>query len=212
VARRGIFVSIGCWALFDFMTTGCGLYARAILPNLADPVTSFPSLAAEVLPVGLLGLFVLAILATVMSTVDSYAFLAASTFGNDIMRRFGLIDEASIGRYTRVGLAVTLVLAIVLALFFKSVVEIWYLFGSIGTPALLVPVFTSFVGRRRLSAGWAMVSIALSGTISLTWWLSQFRTAGSAYWYGLEPIFPGLALSLGIFLAVSKRVPESLPK
>ena len=89
IARNGILVSIGCWAVFDFLTTTCGLYARAILPDLADPVSSYPALALEVLPAGLLGLFALALLSTVMSTVDSYSFVAASTFGKDIMQRSG---------------------------------------------------------------------------------------------------------------------------
>jgi len=196
IARSGIFISIGCWAIFDFMTTSCGLYARAILPDLADPISSYPALATAVLPVGLLGLFILAILATVMSTVDSYSFLAATTFGNDILRRFGLIREEQINRYTRLGLVITMVLAISLALFFKSVVEIWYVFGSIGTPALLVPVLVAFLGKQK-PAGWvALVSIGLGGGVSLIWWLSRYLSVSGEYWFGIEPIFPGLAVSL----------------
>jgi SSS family solute:Na+ symporter len=211
-ARTGIFVSIGCWAVFDFLTTSCGLYARALLPDLADPVSSYPALAELVLPVGLLGIFMLAILATVMSTVDSYAFLAAATFGNDILRRLGLISEGEITRYTRIGLIVTMALAICLALFFKSVVDIWYLFGSIGTPALLIPVFTSFVGRRRLSDRWAIVSILSSGGLALVWWLSQTELSGSGdYWLGLEPIFPGLIVSILIYALKSENQPQALP-
>ena len=124
------------------MTTSCGLYARAILQDLADPVSSYPALALAVLPVGLLGLFMLAILATVMSTVDSYSFLAATTFGNDILRRSGLIAKDQITRYTRIGLVLTTLLAVLMALFFRSVVDIWYVFGSVGTPALLLPEMT----------------------------------------------------------------------
>jgi SSS family solute:Na+ symporter len=168
-------------------------------------VASFPTLATTVLPVGLLGLFILAILATVMSTVDSYSFLAASTFGNDILRRLGLIGESQITRYTRIGLVLTMILAIGLALFFRSVVEIWYVFGSIGTPALLLPVFLSFVGRRRLTHRRAALSIFLSGSVSLIWWLSQYFTGSGEYWLNLEPIFPGLLVSLGLHLPVLMR-------
>jgi SSS family solute:Na+ symporter len=202
VARTGIFISIGCWAFFDFMTTSCGLYARALLPDLANPVASYPSLATMVLPVGLLGLFILAILATVMSTVDSYSFLAASTFGNDILRRLGFIGETQVTRYTRLGLVITMVLAIGLALFFRSVVDIWYVFGSVGTPALLLPVFLAFVGKRRLPPGRAALSIVVSGLISLVWWLSQYYGGAGEYWLGLQPIFPGLLVSLFLHLPI----------
>jgi hypothetical protein len=75
------------WALFDFMTTATGLYARAILPDLAEPVRAFPLLGEQVLPPLLKGLFFAGMLATVMSTVDSYLFIAAQTLGHDIVWR-----------------------------------------------------------------------------------------------------------------------------
>lgn len=99
-ARKGIFVSIGFWLVFDFLTTACGLYARAVLPELTDPVSSYPALAVAVLPTGLLGIFALSLLATVMSTVDSYSFVAASTFGKDIMQRVLGRSEQQVTMYT----------------------------------------------------------------------------------------------------------------
>lgn len=206
IARNGILISIICWAFFDFMTTACGLYARAILPDLANPVGSYPALALKILPAGMLGLFALALLSTVMSTIDSYAFLAASTFSRDIWMRLPNKSESNIVRVTQIGLLLTTVLAVMLALFFESVVDIWRIFGSIGTPALLIPVFTSFVGSRRLSANHALWSIVLSGSTAMVWYLSPLFTANNGHWFSLEPIFPGLAVSVAIFLAFSKRV------
>ena len=205
VARNGIIISIGCWAVFDFMTTTCGLYARVLLPDLADPVASYPALAQMILPVGLLGLFALSLLATVMSTVDSYAFLAASTFGHDIMARFGQSDNASIRRNTSLGLILSASLAVMFALFFRSAVDIWHAFGSIGTPALLVPLFFAFVGKRRLGARAAFLSMVAVGTLSLSWYLSTYFTTDGSYWLGMEPIFPGVVLSLIIFFVCSRR-------
>ncbi|MFQ6009282.1 MAG: sodium:solute symporter, partial [Candidatus Zixiibacteriota bacterium] len=205
VAQHGILISIVCWAVFDFMTTMCGIYARALLPDLADPVGSYPALAMQVLPVGMLGLFTLALLSTVMSTIDSYSFLAASTFGNDIVGRVAKLNDREILRYTRFGLIVSTLLAVVLALFFRSVVDIWHAFGSIGTPALLIPVFSSFVGRRRLPARDAFLSIIVSGGVSLVWFLSQYMTDKGRFWLGIEPIFPGLACSLVLFVLLSKQ-------
>jgi len=212
VARRGILISIVCWAFFDFLTTACGLYARAILPSLPNPIGSYPALAMHVLPVGLLGLFALALLSTVMSTIDSYSFLAASTFGNDIFGRLFKLNDRGIMLYTRIGLVVSTLLAIILALFFRSVVDIWYVFGSIGTPALLVPVFFSFVGRHRLPARQALVSIVLSGGLSLVWFVSQYMTDSGQFWLGVQPIFPGLVCSLLLFAIYAKRVALPLPE
>ncbi|MBI5267062.1 MAG: hypothetical protein HY851_07505, partial [candidate division Zixibacteria bacterium] len=198
-ARNGIFLSIAMWACFDFLTTSCGLYARALLPDLADPVSSFPTLAVKLMPVGILGFFVLGMMTTVQSTVDSYFFISASTFGNDIVRRIKRLSETEVTRYTRIGLILSAVVAVVFVFAFRSVVDIWYAFGSIATPALIVPVFFSMVGKRRMPAGVTFWTIILSGLLSLVWYLSQYWNGGD-YWFGLAPIFPGLALSLGVYV------------
>ena len=206
IARNGILISILFWAAFDFMTTSCGLYARALLPNLADPVGSYPALAAKVLPTGLLGLFALALLATVMSTVDSYSFIAASTFSRDIIWRIFGVAENKITFYTRLGLIISAVLAMIAALYFKSVVDIWHDFGSVGTPALLVPLFFAFNGKRRMAPTAALVSVILSSGLSLAWLLSRYFSANGSYWWGIEPIFPGLLVSILFYIFGSKKV------
>lgn len=210
-ARKGIMISILCWAVFDFMTTACGLYARAALPDLTEPIASYPELATLVLPVGLLGLFMTALLATVMSTIDSYSFLAASTFGRDLIWRFFGVPEGRITYWTRWGLVVSTAIAVVLALFFESVVDIWHHFGSVGTPALLVPLFTSYVGNRRMPPRWTVISILLSGIVSLVWLISGYYSVSGDYWLGLEPIFPGLAISIVIYLFTGRDNSDRSP-
>lgn len=208
VARNGILISILFWMVFDFLTTTCGLYARALLPDLSNPVASYPALAALVLPAGLLGLFALALMATVMSTIDSYSFIAASTFSRDIIMRLFRVDESKTTRLTRIGLIVTMIVAVLPLLVFRSVVDIWHALGSIGTPALLVPVFFSFVGRRRLKPAHALISIVGSGGISMVWYLSQYFTPNGEYWLSLEPIFPGLLFSVGLFILFADKKSE----
>ncbi|HLF14859.1 MAG TPA: sodium:solute symporter family protein, partial [Bacteroidota bacterium] len=86
-ARRGILVSVAFWFLFDFMTAATGLYARAILPGLDEPVMAYPLLAETVLPPVAKGLFFAGILATIMSTLNTAAFVSAQTLGRDIVLR-----------------------------------------------------------------------------------------------------------------------------
>jgi SSS family solute:Na+ symporter len=208
VARNGIFWSILFWVVFDFLTTSCGLYARALLPDLGNPIASYPALAAAVLPAGLLGLFALALLATVMSTVDSYSFLAASTFSRDIIWRIFKVPENQITYYTRLGLILSAAIAILAALFFKSVVDIWHDFGSVGTPALLVPLFFAFNGNRRMPPKTAFWAVLLPGLLSLSWLLSGYLRVDGSYWLGIEPIFPGLLLSTLFYIFGSRKIPD----
>ncbi len=202
VARRGILVSILCWCFFDFLTTACGLYARAVLSPNIDPVSSFPLLGATVLPIGLYGIFAVGMLATVISTADSYLFIAASTVGKDILCGWMRRPEKNANFYTKISLLFGSLLTIGIAMYFESVVTIWYSFGSIGTPILLVPLFTSFFGKRRMRSSTVMISMIVSGALSAIWLWSKTQTPDGGYWLGLEPIFPGLIVSFLFYLLI----------
>ncbi len=205
VARRGVLISVGFWILFDFLTTTTGLYARALLPALADPVQAFPELARVTLPPLALGLFYLAMIATVMSSVDSYGFVAAGTIGRDVIWRLrGEASEDRLPGYTRLGLVVTAVFAGALALAHPSVVGLWHDVGSITTPALLLPVGTALLGRGRVGPRWTGTAMAVAFVVPLVWVLVRtFPPAGApgGYPFSLEPIYAGLAVSLATYAA-----------
>jgi len=195
-AQTGVWISIGFWALFDFLTTATGLYARALMPDLADPVAAFPALAIGFLPPVVQGLFYLGLLATVMSTVDGYTFIGGVNFGRDFLWRWRREpDESRVNGYVQIGFAATAVVALVMALFFRSAVDLWHDVGSVGVPALLVPLVTSYRERWRTRPAFAVAAMVLGACVSLAWLLSA-RLGGGAYWAGVEPIYPGLAVSV----------------
>jgi solute:Na+ symporter, SSS family len=195
-AQRGVLISIGFWMLFDFLTTFTGLYARALMPNLADPVRAYPALAVEFLPPVLQGLFYLGLLATVMSTVDGYTFIGGVNFGRDLVWRWRReADESRVNRYVQAGFIITALLALALALFFRSAVDLWHDVGSVGVPALLVPLLSSYSDRWRMSGRAAVIAIAAGGGVSLAWLLWRNLGGAGGYPLGLEPIYPGLGVS-----------------
>ncbi len=194
-ARNGLLVSILFWILFDFMTTFSGLYARAALPGLVEAgglgaQGAYPALADLLLPPAAASLFMVGLLATIMSTIDSYAFLSAVTFGRDIVWRLkgGRGDS---NRYSRIGIWVTGFVSVALALWKESVVGLWHDLGSVGTPSLLFPLALSF-GKRPAHRGWILASMLCGGGISLAWIVAEQWTGD--YPFGLRPIFPGLLL------------------
>jgi len=203
VARRGVLISIACWMLFDFMTTFTGLYARALLPALKDPVFAFPELARAVLPPGALGLFYLAMIATVMSTIDSYGFIAATTIGRDLIWRLrGERSEQRLSAYSKAGLWVSAAFATVVAMANPSVIGLWHDLGSITTPALLIPVTAALLGRGRLAPRWTLAAMAVPFTVSLYWVLAKaYPPPGfpGHYPWSIEPIYAGLAASLLVY-------------
>ncbi|NIA30539.1 MAG: hypothetical protein GWP06_11585 [Actinobacteria bacterium] len=201
VARLGTLISVLFWIGFDFLTTTAGLYARAILPDLQNPVTSYLQLGAKVLPPFILGLFLTGLLATIMSTVDSYGFISALTIGRDyIWRLKNQNDEDKIPAYTRIGLIFTALFSIIIALWGQSVVRIWKDLGSIGTPALLIPVVSSFFAKLRMHPKSAVITMISGALVSGLWILSKDTGLfGGDYLLGVEPIYPGLGITLIIY-------------
>jgi SSS family solute:Na+ symporter len=204
VARRGVLWSIAFWILFDFMTTFTGLYARALLPSLAQPVFAYPELAARVLPPVALGLFYVGMIATVMSTIDSYGFIAAGTIGRDLIWRLrGERSEEQLARYTKWGLWIACAFAAALALANPSVIGLWHDLGSITTPVLLLPVITALLGRGRMAPGPTLAAMVIGFAVSLSWVLARTTTAdgGTRYPWSIEPIYAGLGITVLLYAA-----------
>jgi len=88
-------------------------------------------------------------------------------------------------------------------------VDIWHHLGSVGTPALMLPLALSFSERLRPSARTALAMIIAGGGLALIWLLWPSLPWGQGtYPEGIEPIFPGLGVSLGIYLISRMRGPQ----
>jgi SSS family solute:Na+ symporter len=200
VAQKGILVSIVFWFVFDAMTATAGLYARAALPGLGNPVMSYPMLAEMTLPSVAKGMFYIGMLATIMSSLNTLAFVSAATLGRDIVwRMMGTADDSGVTRYTRWGIVVTAVLAIVVSLLVPSVIKQWYTIGTVIIPGLLVPLVSSYFERWKVNADTAFWAMLLSVLTSFVWLLlgwTQKLGSSEFYPFGVEPMFPGLAVSL----------------
>ncbi|TVQ01945.1 MAG: sodium:solute symporter family protein [Balneolaceae bacterium] len=194
VARKGIFYSIGFWMLFDFLTCFAGLYAFAILGSgLEQPVLAYPILADQILPAGIKGLFFLSLLATIMSTLDSYLFISGQTLGRDYLLKYFPAVKPNL--LTRISILISALIGILLIIIYPSVIDLWYVIGSIFIPGLLVPVLGIYLVPFRLPARFVLYSIIGCTCISLSWlilgtWYPDYD--GSYTFFGIEPFYPGL--------------------
>jgi len=210
IARNGVLVAVGCWVVFDFLTTATGLYTRAAIPGLPPEQQgyAFPLLAERVLPPGARGLFVVGMLATVMSTVVSYMFMAALTVGRDALWRLSRAgDEVRVPRYTQVGMALAAGWSVGVALLVPSAVRQWYMLGSVVVPGLLLPVLSGYFPILKVSNGFALTAIVSGAAISTVWLLAGWLTSPAGIYadtkdfpLGLQPMAPGLAASVAVFV------------
>jgi len=205
-AKYGILISILFWMIFDFMTMTAGLYSRAILPGLEQPLMAYPLLAEVVLPKVAKGLFYIGMLATIMSTLNTLVFISAVTIGNDIIWKLKKTHNEvnKINFYTRIGLIITSVLSILLAIYFPSVVDLWYIIGTLTIPGLLIPVITSYFESLTPSPRHAFLIMVSGFTCSFVSFVigQVFKTPSGEpiYPLGLEPMFPGLIVSFLVYV------------
>lgn len=214
-AQRGILVSILCWAVFDFLTVTAGCYARVLLPTLAKPIDAYPALAEAVLPPLAKGIFWVGMLATVMSTLISYTFVAATAFGRDIVWRRHQEGESEV-RWTRIGVGLTAAVSVLAALVLPSVVGLWYTIGTAFVPGLLLPLLTAYAAPRwRAPAPFTLAAMVLGTGFPLLWMTIAARRGGidaAHYPLGIEAIYVGLGASLLCWgLGIRKAGPKSAP-
>ncbi len=200
VAKKGMLISILFWLLFDAMTNIAGLYARAAFPHLGASKFAYPALAERVLPMGFKGVFYTGMLATVLSTVDSFFFMSATIVGRDILWRIWGGDETTrVKKYTRIGLFVTAIISIIVISFSDRIYMIWYSFASVLVPMLLFPLTLSYFPRLRPSKHAAVASMVAGGLFSLAAYIIgvlQGNSVTPIYLFGIEPMYVGMMCSI----------------
>ncbi len=212
IPKRGVLVSIGFWLLFDICTTFTGIYAvaahQAGLLEVESALTSYLSIAGALLPPVFLGLFLTGLIATVMSTADSFTFMGAMNISHDLYRnvfRKNATDKQVI-KITKIGIIISIAFAVVLSLFFDSIVDMWYYIGTIGISAMIVPILFGFFYNGKKSSLASILSMISGSSTALFWVLHGFINAidgWPVYIAGIEPLYPGLLVSLIVFVIVN---------
>ncbi|TVQ80878.1 MAG: sodium:solute symporter family protein [Bradymonadales bacterium] len=180
-ARIGILVSTGVWVVFDICTTAGALYARAVLPE-ADSGFAYLLYAVQLLPEGLRGFFLAGILATILSTIDSYLFVAGSTVSYDLFPG----QWQSLVKRMRLSLVVVAVLSVFMAMVFDGNIKlVWRTLGTYFAACLLFPVMFGFLFPKKISDH-LFVGASLVGVVVVTLW------RWSPYSEAVAALYPGL--------------------
>ncbi len=193
-AKKGILIATAIWIVFDICLTFGAIYAKAMIPE-ADPEYGYFLYALQLLPEGLRGLFLAGICATVLSTLDSYIFLAGSTIAYD------LVPKRLKGKVMvhHIGIISVAILSIVLSMIFEGDIKnVWKTLGSISSSALLIPVMFGHIFKDRLQDHNFITASLLGGLGTIFW-----RLSGLKEHYQLDEIYIGMLLSTcGIVLSL----------
>lgn len=184
IAQRGA-LAAGAFSIFWGLSMGiCGILAYVLVPGLSNSSEALPQLVITVLPAGLSGIVLAALISALMSTVDSCVLGAATLITNDLIKPFVKLDERAEMRVSRYATAAVSLLVIALGVW---VGDVWtaldsayaYLSGCI-----FVPVMAALFWPKATWQG-ALSSIIISAIVVS---VSIYLTSVSA----LEPIMYGM--------------------
>tara|TARA_Y100000768_G_scaffold380764_1_gene358363 strand:+ start:1959 stop:3281 length:1323 start_codon:yes stop_codon:yes gene_type:complete len=174
IARKGIFAATIIWMIFDLSLTFGAMYAASLQGS------DYFNFSLMTLPFGLKGFFLAGILATILSTLDSYLFLAGATFAHDVLNRKSIDAQ-------RASVVIIAFVALVCSLFSNgSIKAVWSTLGSISTAALLIPMLFHYFKRNLTER--IFLSSSIAGVFATI--LFQFFPTN------IQPIYFGVMASL----------------
>lgn len=185
-ARNAVLIAIGMWLAYDWLVTAGGMLARAAVHQGALPADlhSNDALLSGVLlalPVGLVGVFLAGVLATAMSTMDSYCLVAGANLAYDIHRPLRNPDatDSELVRNTKIGIVISWVAGFALAFAFDRLMALWVFTATLLTSMVLVPIM--------LALFWKGKRTSLAGTLScLTGLVATIVYYLAIAWLGVE--------------------------
>lgn len=198
---NGSVIAVICIIVFDCGAVFGGMAGRALFPGLADPETILPQMATELFPAVATGIFLVIVLAAIMSTVDSLLILASSAVVRDLLQKVFRPDLPD-RRLSFYGKLVTVVIGaggVFVALEEVRVVFWFVLFAWSGLASAFAPVVLCSLFWKGTTKAGAIAGMVAGFVTAVVWVLfvkEQF--------YDLYEMLPGFAAGFAATILVSK--------
>lgn len=191
VAKKGVLLACVVWICFDIaVLLGC-LYAKAVIPD-ADPKYAYFIYSLDILPGGFKGLFVAGILCLILSTIDSYLFIASNTVSFDLFKH--KLGARALLFLNKASVFITALFAVLLAVVFDGNIKtVWKIMGSYSAGCILIPVLIAYLKPKMISDKLFAVSSLTSAAVITLWAFYPDNP-----YAGLDAFYPGSATSLVI--------------
>ncbi|MCR9205894.1 MAG: sodium:solute symporter family protein, partial [Halobacteriovoraceae bacterium] len=187
VAKKGILISTVIWVCFDLCTTFGAMYAKAHLPDAAAG-EAYLLYSVKILPMGLKGFFLAGILATILSTLDSYLFLAGSTLTYDLSSE----NQQNNPIYHSSGILFVGILSFGMAKFFDGNIKlVWKTLGSYSAGCILFPLLWGHISQRRLTDHQFVASCLISAFTMTLWKFVLMKNLSLS----VDPLYIGVLTS-----------------
>ncbi len=193
-------IAVSVIVVFGLGAVFTGIAGRALFPGLADPETIYPVLGSALFPAVFTGLFLVVLLAAMMSTTDSLLILVSSAVIRDVVQKVFNVDYSE-RTLSRLGKAVTVVLgvaALLLALQEARVIFWFVLFAWSGMASAFTPVILCALFWKRTTRAGAIAGMS-AGFLTTVIWVMWIRE----HFFDLYEMIPGFAMGFAATIVVS---------
>jgi SSS family solute:Na+ symporter len=169
VARTSAFSAALVAVPVAFIVVLIGMGAKALFPGISPSDQVFPTLIQQLLPIGVSGLVVAALLAALMSSADTVILTTSTILCVDVGGRvFPNLDERKKLLITKIGVVVIGVLALLIAMQMKGIINTLLYSYTIFTSGIVIPVVAGFYkDKLRVNSWGAMAAIVGGGGTAL---------------------------------------------
>jgi solute:Na+ symporter, SSS family len=192
---------------FYFTSASIGLVALVLYPDIKTD-EALPTVVMNLMPIGILGLVIAALLAVVMSTASSYLNSTAVVLTKDIYQPLRTSKLAP-GRSLTVERATSVIVgaaATIFALSVPTIVDALLYSYALWAPTIIVPLFGAVLFGIR-SAPAALAAIGTGAVVTAVW---QWGLDGP---FGLDDgLIPGVLANLVVFTVVAAATAHRYPR
>jgi SSS family solute:Na+ symporter len=210
-ARTGTLLAIFLILPLAVAAMWLGLASAVLYPDHVGSAGILTTFVLDAFPAGLKGLMVIAILSAIMSTADICILTASANYTRDIHQRYIQPDIAprAMLRLGTLASAGAGLLALLMAWKMRDIIDILQLGFTINSAALFLPTIAAIYWDR-VPAGAAFWSIGASLATVIVWRVAA--DAGLGGWFAIDPLWPGLLVSVVLLLALTAFGPRHVAK
>jgi len=179
-----------------------GVFAIILFPGLDNPDMAFPTLAAELLPVGFRGLILTALIAAIMSSLDSALNAAATLVSIDFVKEARpSIGDDSLVRIGRIFTAFAMVVGAIYAPSIASFENLFEYFQSVlayVTPPIVAVYIIGLFWKRANGTG-SFAAIVLGLVVGVSAFVTKEVMGLWGTWGFPEPHYTYMAIAMFVF-------------
>ncbi len=199
--RRAMLICLLIWVIFDIVLCATGMMVDVIHPDL-DPGLGYVTLVLESLPPGVKALFVVALIGSAISVLDSYFLCAATIFAYDIYGKIkNNVSQKEILFVSRLAVVAMGIAGLAIAFRFTVAMDIFYITSSVWAAGGVVPIVGALLykGKKTPAGGF----LSMIGGMASYIYLYNFPIGD------MEPLPIAFGLSIVLF-AIGNNIGKSI--